>query len=265
MEPLTERSGRVVAAAKLHRTAARRKAERFLVEGTNSIESAIPAGLVVELFVTTDAAEKYQSLVSAASACGAPVTIVTERAAAALSDTVTPVGMVAVCRTVDVDLADILDRKPSLVAMPVEAGEPGNAGTIIRVADAAGADGVVFAGDSVDPHNGKVVRSAAGSLFHLPVCRERSITDAIAAARASGLQILATAASGEVGLADAGPLLERPTVWLFGNEAHGLSDEVTALADARVSIPIYGRAESLNLAVSAGICLYASALAQHRK
>jgi TrmH family RNA methyltransferase len=235
------------------------------VEGTNSIESAIPAGLVEELFATPDAAERFHALVSAASACGVPVTLVTERAAAALSDTVTPVGLVAVCRTVEVALHDVLDKSPSLLAMPVEAGEPGNAGTVIRVADAAGADAVVFAGDSVDPHNGKAVRAAAGSLFHLPVCREKSVAEAIASARAAGLQVLATAASGEVSLADAGELLRRPTVWLFGNEAHGLSDEVLQLADARVSIPIYGRAESLNLAISAGICLYASALAQRGK
>lgn len=221
--------------------------------------------MVEELFATPDAAERFHALVSAALACGAQVTLVTERAAAALSDTVTPVGLVALCRTVEVAFAEVLQKNPSLVAMPVEPGEPGNAGTIIRVADAAGADGVVFAGDAVDPHNGKAVRAAAGSLFHLPVCRERSVVDAIHAARAAGLQILATAASGDVSLAEADELLERPTVWLFGNEAHGLSAAVESLADARVSIPIYGRAESLNLAVSAGICLYASAFAQRGK
>lgn len=188
----------------------------------------------------------------------------TDRAAERLSDTVTPPGIVAVCDTVDVPLVTAFEARPRLLAVPVEITEPGNAGTLIRVADAVGADGVILAGDSVDPHNGKCVRSSAGSVFHLPLVRERDTAAVLDALDAAGVQILATAADGEVDLDDADDLLARPTAWLFGNEAHGLDPAVAARAGHRVRIPIRGRAESLNLATAASICLYASARVQHR-
>ncbi|MDJ0113370.1 RNA methyltransferase, partial [Rhodococcus erythropolis] len=136
--------------------------------------------------------------------------------------------------------------------------------TVIRIADAVGADAAILAGDSVDPHNGKVVRSSAGSLFHLPVVRDRDTVSVIEQIRAAGIQILATAADGEVDLDEADELLSKPTAWLFGNEAHGLDPAIAAQADHRVRIPIHGRAESLNLATAAAICLYASARVQNR-
>ncbi|OOL26596.1 RNA methyltransferase, partial [Rhodococcus rhodochrous] len=116
----------------------------------------------------------------------------------------------------------------------------------------------------VDPHNGKCVRASAGSVFHLPVARERDTGTVLDALAAAGLQVLATAADGEVDLDEADELLAAPTAWLFGNEAHGLDPAVAARADHRVRIPIRGRAESLNLATAASICLYASARVQHR-
>ncbi len=192
------------------------------------------------------------------------VSPVTDRAAAALSDTVTPQGLVAVCDLVDVSPEQALHGSPQLVAVLVDAAEPGNAGTVIRVADAAGADAVLLAGDSVDVHNGKCVRASTGSVFHLPLARHRHPLGLLEQARAAGLQVLATAADGEVDLDDADELLRAPTAWLFGNEAHGLSPELAAAADHRVRIPIHGRAESLNLATAAALCLYASARAQRR-
>ena len=142
--------------------------------------------------------------------------------------------------------------------------DPGNAGTVLRTADAAGADGVVFAAASVDPYNSKCVRSSAGSLFHLPVVVGVPLAEAIARLRAAGLQILAADGSARqlVDSAD-GPDLTRPTAWLFGNEAWGLPDDLLALADAPVAVPIYGQAESLNLAAAAAVCLYASARQLH--
>src|SRR5699024_3089039 len=160
--------------------------------------------------------------------------------------------------------ADALDPAPRLVAAPVHIADPGNTGTVIRLADAMGADAVVFAGDGVDPHNGKAVRASAGSLFHLPIARERDAGAAVAALRGAGLELLATAADGEVDLDTADEVLARPTAWLLGNEAHGLDPELAAAADHRVAIPIRGRAESLNLASAAAICLHASARAQAR-
>ena len=198
-----------------------------------------------------------------ASSAGVPVTLVTDKAARALGDTVVSPGIVAVCTTVDVPLARVTGAR--LVAVPVEIADPGNAGTIIRVADAVGADAVVLAGDAVDPHNGKCVRASAGSLFHLPIVRERDVDTVLDDLIDAGIQLLATAADGEVGLDDADGLLDKPTAWLFGNEARGLDSEVAARADHRVRIPIRGRAESLNLATAAAICLYASARVQAAK
>lgn len=266
MDPLTERTPRVVSAVKLLRTAERRKAGRFLVEGENSVTELLngEARSVHDLFYTEDAAERYQHVIDRALSAGVRASLVTDRAAKALSDTVTPPGLVAVCDLLDVELADAIRPGTRLLAVPVEVNEPGNAGTVIRIADAVGADAAILAGDSVDPHNGKVVRSSAGSLFHLPVVRERNTFAVIEQIRSAGIQILATAADGEIDLDNADELLGKPTAWLFGNEAHGLDPAVAAAADYRVRIPIHGRAESLNLATAAAICLYASARVQNR-
>jgi TrmH family RNA methyltransferase len=264
VDSLTERTPRVVSAVKLARAAERKKTGLFLAEGFNAVSEAAQSRLVRELFFTAEALERHHDLIASVEAGGARVHQITDRAAKALSDTVTPQGLIAVTELVDVPIDRALAGTPRLVAVPVEMAEPGNAGTVIRVADAAGADSVVLLGDSVDPHNGKCVRASAGSVFHLPIARERSIESGIDALRRAGLTIVATAADGEVDLDDADELLTQPTAWLFGNEAHGLPESVTRDADHRIRIPIHGRAESLNLATAAAICLYASARAQRR-
>jgi TrmH family RNA methyltransferase len=174
---------------------------------------------------------------------------------------------VAVCRQVDAPLAAVLAVRPRLVAVLADIRDPGNAGTILRTADAAGAGAVVFAGDAVDPYNGKCVRASAGSLFHVDVARARDAAGAVREARAAGLAVLAATGYGESDLHDlaAAGHLSRPTAWLFGSEAHGLADDLLAAADARVRVPLYGRAESLNLGAAAAVCLYASARAQHEE
>ncbi len=149
-----------------------------------------------------------------------------------------------------------------LVAILAQVRDPGNAGAAIRVADAAGADAVVFAGESVDPTNPKVVRAAAGSLFHLPVVRAESLAIAVGVAREAGLTILATDVSGDSELGAGALDLTGATAWVFGNEAWGLTGHELSLADRVVKIPIFGRAESLNLGTAAAVCLYASAWAR---
>ncbi|KMO67002.1 RNA methyltransferase [Mycolicibacterium chubuense] len=245
----------MAAAAKLHRHVGRRRAARFLAEGPNLVEAALRRGLVSELFATEAAADRFADLLA-----GVPVELVTERAAKALSDTVTPVGLVAVCAMPDSDLDAVLAGGPTLVAVPVEISEPGNAGTLIRVADAMGADAVVLAGPSVDPYNGKCLRASAGSIFSVPVVSEPDAVRAVTRLKDAGVQILATVLDGDVSLDDAE--LSVPTAWLFGPEAHGLPADVAALASARVHIPMTGQAESLNVASAAAICLYASARAR---
>lgn len=193
------------------------------------------------------------------------VSPVTDRAAAGLSETVTPQGIIAVCDLLDRPLDGLLPPAPEparLVAVLVDVADPGNAGTVLRVADAAGADAVVLAGDSVDPHNGKCVRASAGSVFHVPFARVRDVSAALDACRAAGLRLLGAHGYAGTGL-DALPL-DTPVAWVFGNEAHGLSAEVLAAVDEGVRIPIYGHAESLNLATAAAVCLYGSAMGLRR-
>ncbi|MGW5515818.1 TrmH family RNA methyltransferase [Nocardia africana] len=282
---MSERNPRVVSAVKLHRSASRRKTGLFLAEGANSVAAALDTERVEELFYSSRAAERDHELVAAAAALGVRTSLVSERAAQHLGETVTTPGLVAVCRLVDVPLGQVLSgtRSPQtregvegdaaashMLAVPVEMSDPGNAGTLIRVADAVGANGVVLAGDSVDPHNGKCVRACAGSLFHVPIARDRDIEAVLNALRDNDITVLATTARGEVDLDDADDLLRTAgesggTAWLFGNEAHGLDPAVAARADHRIRIPIHGRAESLNLAAAAAICLYADARVRHRR
>lgn len=257
----TERTPRIVNAAKLHKAASRRKAGQFIVEGGNAVDAAVSTGAATDVFVTQAAAVRFADVLTAAGHMGVFVHPITDKAAKHLSDTATTTGLFAVCTSVLWSAGKLLSGHPNLVSVPVLTSEPGNAGTLIRSADAMGADGVIFAGQTVDPLGCKVARASAGSLFHVPVAREVNINDVIGQLRVTGLQILATAADGEVDLADA--YLGKPTAWLFGNEAHGLG-ELLEVADARVRIPILGRAESLNLATAASICLYESAKALSR-
>jgi TrmH family RNA methyltransferase len=249
----------VVAAVKLQRHTGRRRSGRFLAEGPNLVEAASRRGLVEEIFVTEPAAERYQILLS-----GLSVQVVTERAAKALSETVTPSGLVAVCALPKVDLDDVLAQSPALVVVAVEISEPGNAGTLIRLADAMGADAVVFAGHSVDPYNAKCLRSSAGSIFSVPVAVESDVDTLPRRLQAAGLRVVATTLDGATSLDEADDLLRSPVAWLFGPEAHGLSAELAGLADDRVMIPMSGGAESLNVAAAAAICLYQSARARRK-
>ncbi len=155
----------------------------------------------------------------------------------------------------------MLAGSPRLIAVAVEISEPGNAGTMIRIADAMGAAAVVLGGHSVDPYNGKCLRASAGSMFSIPVVVAPDAGVAVRALRAAGLQVLATTVDGELRLDEAGELLGKPTAWLFGPESHGLPSRDRKRADHRVRIPMSGGAESLNVAAAAAICLYQSAQA----
>ena len=261
----SRRTPRVVAAAKLRRRRERTVTGRFLAEGAQAVREALALpGTVAELFVTEPAARRHRELVAAARSADVPVSTITEDAAEALTETVTPQGLVAVCHQRDVPLARALAAEPRLVVVLVDIRDPGNAGTVLRTADAAGAELVCFAGEAVDPYNGKCVRASAGSLFHVDLVRAAAPAALVAQLRAAGFSVLATSGRGETDLdhlVDSGELAA-PTAWLFGGEAHGLPAELLAAADRRVRVPLYGRAESLNLGAAAAVCLYACARAQ---
>ena len=247
----------MVAAAKLLRHVGRRRTGLFLAEGANLVEAAVARGLATEVYATESALARFDALLGST-----PVHVVTEKAAKSLSDTVTPVGLVAVCSMPAPSLDDVLAGSPRLVAVAVDTSEPGNAGTLIRLADAMGADAIVLAGNGVDPFNGKCLRASAGSIFALPVLEVADTAALVDALRGAGLRVLATTLDGDVSLEDAD--LSGPTAWLFGAEAHGLSRNVADLADARVRIPMSGSAESLNVAAAAAICLYQSSRSGRR-
>lgn len=243
------------------RRAERAKTGRFLAEGANAVGEAIAAGAeVYEVFVTEQAAQGHAGMLERAEALGVRVSTVTDRAASALSGTVTPQGILAVCGLVDVAAAEALAGAPQLVAVLAGIADPGNAGTVLRAADAAGADAVLFAGDTVDPHNDKAVRAGAGSLFHLPVARVATLDAALHACRAAGLRVLGTSGTAERTVHPSDERFRGPVAWVFGSEAHGLPAD--ARLDELVGLPIYGRAESLNLAAAAAVCLYTSAFAK---
>ncbi len=251
--PLKASNARLKDLRRLSRRSERSERRLFLADGPKAVDAALRAGCVDEVFVR--AGVEPVDLPE-----GVRLTVVEDRALDLLSDSVNPAGVVALCRFVDVAPAQALSGS-RLVAICADVRDPGNAGTVIRCADAAGADAVVLAGQSVDLYNPKTLRASVGSAFHLPVAVEPSAQAAVAAARAAGLTVLAADGAGEVGLydADLADRLAGPTAWLFGNEAWGLPPELAALADHRVAIPIHGRAESLNLSTAAALCLYESA------
>jgi TrmH family RNA methyltransferase len=269
------RAGRVKAVAALTKKDVRAETGLFLLEGPQAVREALEyrPELLRELYVTPTAAERY-----GLADTQVDTWFVTEQVLDAMADTVTPQGVVAVCEQFPTSVRHVFpDRAgqeaeldsasegglPGLVAILEEVRDPGNAGTIIRAADSAGADAVVLTGRSVDPYNPKVVRSTTGSLFHVPVSVGVGLADTIERAKSLGYTVLAADVSGD-DLPDvrAEGLLDGPTVWVFGNEARGLTSEDLAMVDRAVKVPIYGRAESMNLATAASVCLYESAFAQ---
>lgn len=255
-----------------------------MAEGPQAVREAVRAhrddapGAVLVVYATDQAAERYSDELEAARSRGVDVVGVDDAVLAAMTDTVTPQGLLAVCRLVDRPLEEALDvaesrgsGRPLLLALLAHVRDPGNAGTVLRAADAAGADAVVLTEGSVDVHNPKCVRSTAGSLFHLPVVQGVGLDLAVQELRRRGILVLAADGAGDVdlddlqdaALADPVAALRRPTAWVFGNEAWGLNPDERQLADAVVRVPLHGRAESLNLATAATVCLYASARA-HR-
>lgn len=279
------RAERVRDVARLATRSGRNKTGDFLAEGPQAVREAIRLhsertarghdGVVQWIFATPDAARRHPELVSGADGC--EVRLAEPAVLAAMADTVTPQGIIAVCRQTAVPLDDILAARPRLVAVLCRVQDPGNAGTILRAADAAGADAVIATSGSVDLFNPKAVRSTVGSIFHVPLAAGVDFEELAAGLRAAGLGILAADGYGNADLDDlqdaaaahrlggsAGepPLLGRPSAWLFGNEAAGLEAAELAAADERVAVPLHGVAESLNVGTAATVCLYASARAQ---
>ena len=250
--------------AQLAKKDARSETGLFLLEGVQGLKEALAnPSLIVELYATEEAVEKNADLFDALADAGVSAELATAQVLKAMCDTETPQGVVAVCKQLDVSLGSVLAKRPRLIAFLSNVRDPGNAGTVLRAADAAGADAVVFSESSVDVYNPKVVRSTTGSLFHLPIVLGVSIESAISAFKEAGLQVFAADGGGDLLPELGASVLAAPTVWVMGNEAWGFEDSTLELVDRKVALPIYGQAESLNLATAASVCLYASAFAQN--
>ncbi|MHA7222690.1 TrmH family RNA methyltransferase [Arthrobacter sp. RHLT1-20] len=280
------RADRVRKVAQLAGRPARLKRREFLAEGPQAVREALvlhqkriaagEPGIVYEVYASESCLDRHPDLETLAE--GTTAYLATDEVLAAMADTVNPQGILAVCGFLDAGLEHVLDAKPRLVAVLCAVRDPGNAGTVLRAADAAGADAVILTASSVDIYNPKAVRSTAGSLFHLPVVLGAEVEEIVARCKERGIGVLAADGNGELNMdrlqdqnaarrlgapaQDAGYALEDATAWLFGNEAQGLSGDELVLADHRVAVPVYGAAESLNLGTAATVCLYASARAQ---
>jgi TrmH family RNA methyltransferase len=253
------------AARRLLRRKERERAGRFLAEGRQAVSEALRRpGTVIDLIVADDSVGRHSDLLKPASDTGIRIAVAPARAVTELAATVTPQGLVAVCQMIDVPADKALAGNPQLVVLCDQVRDPGNLGTVIRCADAFGADAVLISRDSVDVYNPKAVRATTGSLFHLPLAIAVDLADAVILARKAGLHLFGADADGDStvdDLARSGELAQ-PTLWVLGNEAWGLPPQHASLLDRLVALPIYGRAESLNLSTAAAVFLYASATAQ---
>lgn len=252
------RSERVVAVRRLHDRSGRRKSGRFLVEGPQAVAAAFAAGIEVhEVFVDVDAGGAVMSI---ADQSPTQVTWTTSQVLVAMGETQSSQGILATCANLTApELSDVMHRPGQVVVLDAVS-DPGNVGTIIRTADATGAAAVILTDGCADPHNGKVVRSTAGSLFHVPVLTGASVADVIAAAHGSGRQVLALAGEGAVDVTAISAAELATACWIVGSEAHGVSPGARSGADRVVAIPMAGHAESLNAGVAASVALYASVL-----
>lgn len=252
--------------AKLAKKQRRHEARLFLVEGPQATREALAfrPELMEDVFLTPSARERNPDLVELAQRSGVELTLASEGVIEHMADTVTPQGVVAVARYLEVSLDQVMGEKPTHLVLLHQVKDPGNVGNIIRTADAAGVDAVVVTHESVDVFNPKVVRASTGSLFHIPVVSGVELGPTIQVLADAGVTVLAADAEGEnLGQLRARGGLMAPLCWLLGNEAHGLSEEDESLADQVVSVPMFGQAESLSLQTAAAICIYEAAFAKN--
>lgn len=237
------------------RALARAAGEVMLLDGWHLLGEAAAADVRVDtIAVCGPPAPGGQQVIDRLRRSGAEVVEVSEAVLNAVSPVRAPTGVVARARVPSISPAAVLSPSPALVLAAAGLQDPGNAGAIIRSAAAAGATGVVLDDASADPWGWKALRASMGSAFHLPVVRSRSLPGLIAEWRAAGVQILATAPRGATAMYDVD--FRKPTVLLLGGEGAGLPEDLAAAADARVSIPMHGATESLNVAVAAAVLLY---------
>ncbi len=228
----------------------------FLIEGPHLVEMALSSGIgIKKVFFTRTFCKKReaQKLLRKVSKCSREIFEVTENIINKLADTETPQGIVSVVSCGTLSLDELSFQKNPLLVVIDGIQDPGNLGTIIRTSDAAGVDGIILLPGTCDAFISKTIRATAGSIFNVPIVF--SDNDSLNRwFNKRNLQLIATSAEEDKSVFDAD--LTRPTAIILGNEAHGVSRQLKHSADLILKIPIYGRAESLNVATSAAVCLY---------
>jgi TrmH family RNA methyltransferase len=233
-----------------------RIAERaFVAEGAKVLEAAIAAGAPIEaLYVAPDveASDAAARVLGDAHRRGIRVYELAAGVMERVADAVSPQPILGVVAMLDVDLASVVADSPLIVCVDVR--DPGNVGTIIRSADAAGAAGVICCAGSGDLYNPKAVRSSAGSVFHIPVVLAASASETLAALGTAGVRRLSTVMQGGEDYSTAD--LSGRVAIVLGNEASGLGSDLDAGLDGALTIPIEGSAESLNVAMTAAVLCF---------
>lgn len=242
--------------ASLTQKKVRERERKFILEGWRSLKDALNAGWKLDLVaVLSSYAEDpdYAGILSQAAERKVPLKEISERELSKVSMTVQAQGVVAVAHQRTVEPDALLAVKGGVLLLADRVTDPGNLGTLIRTADWFGASGVAIGKGSVELYNEKVVRSAMGSLVHVPVAENVDLGEFIAALKAAGAFVAALAGDGEMSYRDAP--VRKLTALIVGSEAHGIAQELRDRADAVLRIPRYGRAESLNVGVACGIAL----------
>ena len=253
MELTAVNNPQVKAAAELKQKKYRLERGLFLAEGLRTVEEAVAYKAVVSIFYTAIEDDRTRAVLEEAAAQQVKLTCVSDTVLKKIADTETPQGIIAVCKMQPVALDDLLASGKMLLVLD-RVGDPGNVGTMLRTADAAGIGGVVLLKGSVDAYAPKTVRSSMGSLFHVPVLAGVGEEDLIESAHSAGYELLVTCLDGADNLYKAD--LHGRLAFVMGNEANGVSRGLLAAADKRVYIPMAGRAESLNVAMAAGIVMF---------
>jgi len=228
----------------------KKRGREFMAEGPHLVEAAIEAGAAIRLaFFQGDG---HRALVKKLVKTGARVSEVSRRVLSKLTETETPQGILAVVSLKAFALSDI-ETGTGPVAVLDGVQDPGNVGTIIRTADAAGASGVIVLQGTADPFSQKALRASSGSVFNLKIvsAQRKTVADEL---KALGLRLVATTLDAETSVFDAD--LSGPLALVFGNETKGVSPELRRASDISVKIPVRGGAESLNVASSAAVALY---------
>lgn len=242
---------------KLSRRAFRDKERAFLLEGPVVLREALHSGAPVNLVVLGPGAPGADDLRSLAETAGVPILEVDDHVMRSISGTAAPQGVVGVCSMTDISLED-LPTNLSLVLVLAGVQDPGNAGTLVRSAVAAGAEAVIFSDSSVDPYSGKTVRSSAGLVCRTQLVRQADLAEASSMLRARGLRVVGADASSTTPHDEAD--LRSPIAVVLGNEAAGFPEAYKAgFFDALVKIPMPGPAECLNVAAAGSILLFEAA------